>query len=259
MSENPTDIWNRIAPWWAGQIGEGNEFQLRLIMPATDRLLQPAQGMRVLDIACGNGNYARRLGRAGCQVVAADAAPNFLDDARRRTTAADGDISYALCDATDASSLLALGAAGSFDAAVCSMAVMDFPVLAPLLQVLRTLIKPGGHFVYSISHPCFNSNGSRMTAELINEGGRVEQVFGVHISRYLDPHTDLSSGILNQPEPHFSYHRSLTELFREAFAAGYVVDGFEEPAFPEGMNPRSPFTWAKRPKIPPACVIRLRR
>ena len=258
MSDNPADIWNRIAPWWTEQIGEGNDFQLRLIMPTTDRLLQPAAGLRVLDVACGNGNYSRRLGRAGCRVLAVDASSNFLDDARRRTTAADGDISYRLCDATDEAAILALAEPGAFDAAVCSMAVMDFSTIDPLLRALHVLLKPGGSFVYSISHPCFNSNGARMTAELINEAGRTEQVFGVHITHYGETTTDLSSGILNQPEPHYTYHRSLTTLFASAFAAGYVVDGFEEPSFPPGVSAKSAFAWAKRPKIPPACVVRLR-
>ena len=256
---SPTDIWNRIAPWWTEQIGEGNDFQLKLIMPATDRLLGVKPGMRILDLACGNGNYARRLGRSGCKVLAVDAAENFLLDAARRTTAADGDIIYKRCDATDETALRALAEAGTFDAAVCSMAVMDFPTIDPLLRATQALLKPRGHFVFSISHPCFNSNGSRMTAELINEAGRTEQVFGVHITRYLQETTDLAAGILNQPEPHYSYHRSLQMLFATAFAAGFVVDGFEEPAFPPGTGAKSAFAWAKRPDIPPAVVIRLKR
>lgn len=257
--ENPRAIWDRIAPWWSQQIGEGNDFQIRLIMPATDRLLQPAPGLRVLDVACGNGNYSRRLGRAGCRVLAFDGSANFIADARRRTTPDDGQIDYHVCDATDAEAMRSLADAGTFDVAVSSMAVMDFPVIEPLLSAVHTLLKPGGAFIYSVSHPCFNSNGSRMTAELINEEGRTEQVFGVHIRRYLEPTTDLSSGILNQPEPHYGYHRSLSTLFAAAFAAGFVVDGFEEPSFPVGGPAKNVFSWAKRPDIPPACVIRLRR
>ena len=269
---SPKDIWDRIAPWWAEQIGEGNDFQLRLIMPATDRLLAPRAGLRVLDLCCGNGNYARRLGRLGCRVLAADASANFLADARRRTTAADGDVEYRLCDATDEAALLALGrgsaddepqadgeSAGLFDAAVCSMAVMDLPTIDPLLRAVRRLLVPGGPFVFSVSHPCFNSNGSRMTAELINEGGRTEQVFGVHVTQYVDNTADLAAGILHQPEPHYSYHRSLATLFGACFAAGFVVDGFEEPAFPPGVGAKSAFAWAKRPKLPPACVVRARK
>lgn len=257
-SNTPADIWDRLAPWWAEQIGEGNDFQLRLIMPATDRLLEPAAGQRVLDVACGNGNYARRLGRAGCRVLAVDASANFLADARRRTTAADGDLTYLPCDATDQAALLALGDPGSFDAAVCSMAVMDLPTIDPLLAAVRRLLRPGGRFVFSVPHPCFNSNRARMTAELVNEGGRVEQVFGVHVTGYAAETTDLSAGILNQPEPHYTYHRPLSALLGRCFAAGFVADGFEEPSYPPGVGVKSAFSWAKRPNIPPAVVVRVR-
>ncbi|MDB5294710.1 MAG: methyltransferase protein [Phycisphaerales bacterium] len=284
MPENdprdPAAVWDRIAPWWADQIGEGNDFQRRLIMPATDRLLAPVAGLRVLDVACGNGNYARRLGRAGCRVLAVDASPNFLAAARARTTPDDGAIEYRLCDATDGAAVRALGgaipeglsepngpapdAAGTsvthpFDAAVCSMAVMDLPAVDPLFRGVRALLPPGGRFVFSVSHPCFNSNGTRMTAELANEGGQARQVYGVAVTRYAAETTDLAHGILNQPEPHYTYHRPLATLFAAAFAAGFVVDGFEEPAFPPGVGAKSPFSWAKRPDLPPACVVRLRR
>ena len=70
MTQPPTveqtrEIWERIASWWDQHIGEGNDFQKTLIMPATDRLLDPKPGQTILDVACGNGNYSRSLGRRG--------------------------------------------------------------------------------------------------------------------------------------------------------------------------------------------------
>jgi SAM-dependent methyltransferase len=255
---NPAAVWDRIAPWWADRIGEGNDFQLRLIMPATDRLLGPRPGLRVLDACCGNGNYARRLGRAGCRCWRSTrprrSSPTPAGG-RPRPTATS---TTAPATPTDEPAVRALGDPGGFDAAVCSMAVMDLPTIDPLFRAVRALLAPGGRFVFSVSHPCFNSNRARMTAELVNEGGRVAQVHGVHVTEYARETVDLSSGILNQPEPHYTYHRPLNVLFARAFAAGFVVDGFEEPAYPPGVGAKSAFSWAKRPDIPPACVVRLR-
>src|SRR5262249_35274086 len=141
-----------------------------------------------------------------------------------------------------------------FDAAVCSMAMMDVPVIAPMLRAVQKLLKGDGRFVFSLAHPCFSSNKARRTAELINEGGKVEQVFGIEIREYLDETKDLVAGILHQPEPHWMYHRPLSAVFRECFEAGFVIDGFEEPAFAKASA--NAFSWEKRPKIPPAVVIR---
>ncbi len=273
-------IWERLAPWWDAAVGEGNDFQRQLIIPATDRLLDPRPGQAILDVACGNGNYARHLARRGVDVVACDFAAAFVDRARARgaaaadaaadadaaaaDAAADADdavsarpIEYLVGDATDEAALLALGA-GRFDAAVCSMAMMDMPTIDPLLRAARRLLKPGGRFVFSLPHPCFNSNRSRVFAELENEGGRLRQVYGVRITEYARAGVDRSAGILNQPEPHYLFHRPLNDVFAACFRAGFVIDGFEEPTYPEGHGAKSAFAWAKRPQIPPAVVIRCR-
>lgn len=249
------DIWNRIAPWWDDALDEGNDFQQRLIMPATDRLLGSCERQTVLDIACGNGNYARRLAQSGAQVVAIDFSEVFLYRARQRSKRLA--IDYRLCDATDEAALLAIGR-GRFDAVVCSMAMMDMPTIDPLLRAARELLNPDtGRFVFSLPHPCFNSNRVRMTAELINEGGEVRQEYGVRVTEYIEAFADLSSGILNQPEPHYMFHRPMGEVLGACFRAGFVVDGLEEPSFPKDVGAKNAFAWAKRPAIPPAVVVRV--
>jgi len=258
--QSALEVWQRIATWWDAAIGEGNDFQRELIMPATDRLLAVRQGESVLDACCGNGNYARRLARAGATVVAFDGAEAFIDAARQRASSDDGKVEYHVIDVTNQAAMLALGVA-RFDAVVCSMAMMDLPTIDPLLLAVHALLKPGGRFVFSVSHPCFNSIGSVLTAELNNGvGGKFEQQFGVRVTRYLQPATELSSGIINQPEPHYTFHRPIGALLASVFAAGFVVDGFEEPAYPPGATgAKNAFAWKKRPEIPPALVARLRK
>jgi SAM-dependent methyltransferase len=249
-------VWDRIAGFWDDYLKDGNDFQRELIMPATGKLLEIQPGQSVLDACCGNGNYSRRLGRAGAKVVAFDGAEVFVERAKLRTTSEDGQIEYHVADATDESQILALG--GEFDAAACSMAVMDLPTIEPLFRAIHKLLKPDGRFVFSISHPCFNSLGSHVTAELINEDGQLRQEFGMKISNYRDERPFLSYGILNQPEPHFNYHRTIGTLVETAVSAGFVVDAVVEPAFPDDKGAKSAFSWAKRPKIPPALVMRVR-
>jgi 2-polyprenyl-3-methyl-5-hydroxy-6-metoxy-1,4-benzoquinol methylase len=253
-------IWERIAPWWDQQLGEGNDFQKTLIMPATDRLLDPKPGQTILDVACGNGNYSRALARRGVHVVACDFAESFLNCARNRTSAEDGNIEYRKIDATNMAELLSLGEE-RFDSAVCSMAMMDMIVIDPLLDSLAEVLKPRGRFVFSIPHPCFSTNDMRLTADLEIRQDQTEQIFGVEIRKYLTQEPGRSTGIINQPEPHYFFHRPLSAIFAACFSGGFVIDGLEEPAFPaEGAGGgKNAFSWAKRPEIPPAIVIRARR
>ena len=76
-----------------------------------------------------------------------------------------------------------------FDAAVCTMGIMDIAAIDPLFAALSRLLKPGGHFVFSVMHPCFN-NGNPLVAEQIETEQSVENIFAVKIVKYLTPRTD---------------------------------------------------------------------
>lgn len=78
--------WNRIAPWWDDRVGaEGNDFHQLLVAPATERLLALKPDEVVLDIACGNGQFSRRMAELGARVVAVDFSEAFIDRAKART------------------------------------------------------------------------------------------------------------------------------------------------------------------------------
>jgi 2-polyprenyl-3-methyl-5-hydroxy-6-metoxy-1,4-benzoquinol methylase len=69
-NEETRDAWEQNAAYWDERIGEGNDFVEVLIWPAVQRLLELQPGECVLDAACGNGLYARRLAALGADVVA---------------------------------------------------------------------------------------------------------------------------------------------------------------------------------------------
>lgn len=255
--------WDEIAEHWDEAIGEGNDFQKTLIIPATDRLLGRwiGPGSVVLDACCGNGNYSRRLGRNGCRVVAFDGSAKLIELARRRQRPEHGDVTYHVQDACSEAGLMTLLGEQTLDAAVCSMAMMDLPVLEPLLRAVRRAVRPEGAFVFSVGHPCFHSNESLKTATQSDggdNGGEPYQTFGCLVTRYLTDWPHPSRGLLDQPKPHWMWHRPISALLGSCFNAGWTVDGLVEPAFPIDTRLRSPFTWARRPEIPPAMVVRLR-
>ena len=65
--------WNANAGFWDKRMADdGNDFVNVLIWPATQRLLPVQPGQRILEIATGNGLYARRLAALGADVGAND-------------------------------------------------------------------------------------------------------------------------------------------------------------------------------------------
>jgi 2-polyprenyl-3-methyl-5-hydroxy-6-metoxy-1,4-benzoquinol methylase len=249
-------IWDANAAFWDERMGEGNQFQLELIGPAVERLLELRPDERVLDIGCGNGVFSRRLAQLGARVVATDVSGRFLELARARSAAFADRIDYRLVDATDEAQLLALGE-GQFDALVCNMVLMDLPVIDPLLCAARRLLTPHGRFVMSVQHPAFNSNASRLCAETeTRSDGQEVTTHAVKISDYLTTPAGKGTGMQDQPEPHWYFHRPLHQLFGSFFAARFVLDGLEEPPFQTQEPDPWRLTWSNLPGIPPVLVAR---
>jgi 2-polyprenyl-3-methyl-5-hydroxy-6-metoxy-1,4-benzoquinol methylase len=72
LTDETQRIWESKAAFWDEQMGEGNAFQLVLVGPASERLLQIHSGEHVLDVACGNSVFSRRLAQLGVQVMAVE-------------------------------------------------------------------------------------------------------------------------------------------------------------------------------------------
>jgi 2-polyprenyl-3-methyl-5-hydroxy-6-metoxy-1,4-benzoquinol methylase len=231
-------IWEHNARWWDEQMGEGNLFQRQLIGPATERLLAPQPGQFILDLACGNGVFSRRLAALDVRVLACDFSAAFLERARARTVTHADRIEYRQIDLTDRSQLLALGER-RFDAAVCGMALMDLAALTPLLESLSVLLRPGGRFVFSVLHPSFKSIGSSLVAERVDQGGELRTTHAVQVKRYLSLEPAKGVGIPGQPIPHYYFDRPLSVLFGACFEAGFVMTGLDEPALPATPGARA--------------------
>jgi 2-polyprenyl-3-methyl-5-hydroxy-6-metoxy-1,4-benzoquinol methylase len=105
------EAWNKKAALWDERMGEGNAFQRVLISPATERLLKVRSTETVLDVACGNGVFSRRLAELGAAVVAIDFSEKFVELAQTRTKEAGycDAVEYLVADATDEERMLALG------------------------------------------------------------------------------------------------------------------------------------------------------
>jgi len=236
-TENGVARWEALADDWDARMGEdGNQFHRELIRPATLRLLDPQPGERILDAACGNGIFARKLAELGAQVTAFDYSPQMI--ARAKGLCADWDIQFSVVDAMDFAQVTALG---SFDKAVSNMAVMDIADIVPLFRAIYEMLKPGGVFVFSAEHPCFQTPGNAFV-----QGSLITH-------RYIEPERHTVRAFSDNEKEVLHWHRPLHLLLGLCFEAGFVLDSLEEPVFTR-EKPGS--HWVD---IPAAIVLRMRR
>lgn len=246
-------VWDANAEAWHRKVSGGQMWQTTLIGPAVEKLLGVEPDERVLDVACGDGTFSRRLVELGAEVVASDFSVELIRLARKRPSAG---IDYFVADATSEEELLMLGQPNGFDAAVCNMALMDMPVIEPLYRSLFRLLKPGGRFVFSVMHPCFNGQAISMLAERPDYAVQTE--YSVQVREYSTARVTRGLAISEQPEQQYYWHRPVQNLLNPAFDAGFLMDRFEEPRIAPNPASKDTFDWAHY-DLPPILYVRLRK
>ena len=140
------------------------------------------------------------------------------------------------------------------------MALFDMAAIDPLMRSLPRLLRPGGRFVFSVLHPCFNNSHVVQMAEMEDREGHIVTVYSVKVSGYMTPGMAKGAAIAGQPKPQLYFHRPLQVLLGAGFEAGFVLDALEERSFPaDHPHTRSPLAWGGNfSEIPPVLVARMR-
>lgn len=180
--------------------------------PMMRTMLPPLAGLRVVDLGCGFGWFARFAREQGAaSVLGVDVSQNMIARARRDTD--DDRIAYRVADLET----LALPQA-SFDLAYSSLAfhyVADFPRLA---DALANAIVPGGDLVFSIEHPIFMAAAN---PRWIDDDGRKTWPVNDY-AREGERRTDwFVQGVLKQ-------HRRLSTTLNVLISAGFAIRQIEE-------------------------------
>lgn len=231
-------------------------------------------GKRVLDLACGEGWFARWcVSRGAKSVDACDISVNMLRKAEGLTkgpkttsavTSASGLGEYGGSDAEDGLirftrvDLETLQLAGeTYDLVFCGLALHYVKNLGGLMRQVHSSLVPGGSFVYSIEHPFLtapkcpgfittptNKTGAGSNGEV--DQWTVDSYFAEGV-RSVDWIVD---GVIKQ-------HRTLTSYFEAMREAGFEVEKMDEwgatnqagrkhPDWVEGVIPRFLLVKARR-------------
>lgn len=258
LNEQSRAAWNDNAASWDEARDRGVPFQDVLIDPPMLRMLGPVDGLAIVDAGCGNGHFARKLADLRARVTAFDFADELVARAGARSTQYGDRIAYHVIDATDAAQLATLPA-GGFDAVTCTGVLMTMTAIEPLIAAAHRWLKPGGVFVFSVSHPCFNTDKTVLMAESIEDPpGEWRTVRSVKVWGYKSVVAMRSGNVRGQTLLQVYLDRPLEALLGAFFANGFVMEGIEEPAFPE--DAKAPLLdWRGMSEIPGVFAARMRR
>ena len=127
------------------------------------------------------------------------------------------------------------------------MALMDIEDLGMTAQQVTRILRPGGWFLFSILHPCYNP---RRSGELTTTEGPVRTVAG-----YFDEGHWTSETRTGPPGRVGAYHRTLSTYLNTLSEAGLVLECASEPAAAGEAAMRRPI-WTE---VPAHLIMRWRK
>lgn len=152
----PSDVqeyWEANAEAWTVMSRQGYDRSRDLYnTPTFLRILPDIQGLRGLDIGCGEGANTRILAQRGATMTGIDFCETFIRYAKQSEADVPLGITYDIADAAK----LPFGD-NSFDFASAFMSFQDISRQVEAISEAYRIIKPGGFFQFSITHPCFQT------------------------------------------------------------------------------------------------------
>ncbi len=211
--------WNTIASWYDEYLQGDDTYQAQVILPNVIRMVAPHNGMRILDLACGQGYFARALAQTGAQVVGIDASEDLLG-------AADAQ-SHGLKIIYKKGNVEKLDEAhGVYDAALCVLALENIKNIQAMMGGVADALKSDGRLVLVMLHPAFripkHSDWSYSKEHDIQYRKVGKYLSEVSIPIELHPHKGKASVTTT------TYHRPMQWYMKAFRNAGFAITNMEE-------------------------------
>ena len=210
--------WGEVAQWYDGVVEGDDSYQQKVIAPNLMRLLALKEGERILDLACGQGFFARTIAETGAQVFGVDISKELVAVAKQKGTER---IEYHVAPAHKLDFLKEQ----SVEKGICVLALQNMENYQEVLREVSRVLVDGGKFYLVLNHPAF-----RIPKE--SEWGYDEEK-GVQyrrLDRYISEgreEIEMHPGKQSK-EVTVSFHRPLQSYFKAFEKAGFAVTRMEE-------------------------------
>ncbi|MEP7166510.1 MAG: class I SAM-dependent methyltransferase [Candidatus Woesebacteria bacterium] len=213
-----TQSWDHVASWYDSLVGgKGQYYHQHVIFPSVLKLMEIKAGLKVLDLACGQGAFCRELVKLHAKITGVDASSRMIETAKKYAMG----VEYIVDDART----LRSQTDQSFDRVVSILALQNMDPIDGVFSRVRDLLRERGTFTIVILHPAFRS--PRITGWGEDEARKLQFR---RVDRYISPMKipiDMHPG-KGTKQLTWTYHRPLQTYVQIAKENGFVIDGMEE-------------------------------
>jgi ubiquinone/menaquinone biosynthesis C-methylase UbiE len=213
--DKPTS-WGKVANWYDNLIENENSYQTKLILPNLIRLFEIKVGETIVDLACGQGFFARELAKLGAKIIGVDISPELINIAKQ-----DKSVEYHVSPAHKLNFLQD----GSVDKVLIVLSLQNIENTQEVIKEVSRILKPSGRLFIVLNHPTFRI--PKASSWGWDEAKKIQY-------RRLDSYLSESSEQIqmhpgDKPwEKTISFHRPLQFYFKALNKNGFSVSKLEE-------------------------------
>ena len=216
--DSSTKAWNELGEEWF-ELAQTGESRIHFIMPYTLEKLGDVTGRKILDLGCGEGGYSRALAKKGAEVVSVDCSESAIRYAAEQAEKEKLFIRHYVRNSCDLFEI----ADNSFDIVLCSMMLMDCEDFDSTVREAARVLKPGGRFIASVLHPCFDGNHD---TGIGRQGSGIDRQ--VVVMNYFEPKT-WEAPLWRGRTPVVWRHRTMQDYVKAFVRNGLTIVDLDEP------------------------------
>ncbi len=235
------ETWETIADWYAELLRSGsalNDFARDILLAV---LPSDLQGVRVLDVGCGEGMVTRAVASRGADVIGVDPTARLIAHARTAEESTPTGARYAVDDGCS----LATVPDASVDWVTAGLSLHHVPDLTAAVRAIHRVLAPAGRLAFTIPHPCFETPDAAWT-----DGEPSRRLIGDYLTErfWRSDNTGAVRRAGNR-------HRTLSGYVMPLIEQGFSIETLAEPP----VNARIAAEQPHRAGIPPFLLVGARR
>ncbi|MCX6739157.1 MAG: class I SAM-dependent methyltransferase [Candidatus Parcubacteria bacterium] len=210
--------WDNVSDWYDELLAGSDTYQSKVILPNLLRLVGAKKGMKILDLACGQGFFSEAFVREGVEVIGVDISSNLIKMAKERVRGAKFFVASA--------EKISFIPDHSIDVVLVTLAIQNIQNISAVFCEVKRVLSPKGKMFLVLNHPSFRIPGASAWGfdEISKKQYRRIDSYLTESKHEIDMHP----GKEGNTQKTVSFHRPLQVYFKVLANNGLAVSRLEE-------------------------------